>query len=75
MLEPEPLLVYKPQLEYEPMSPGLPPLEPIVLEVPVIDISSSDSPALASEPLLALDSFESDPSKATSTAAFFEKFY
>ena len=70
--EPEPLPVYKPQLEYEPMSLGLPPLEPIVPKVPVIEISSSNSPVPASEPLLASDSFESDPFKATSIAALFK---
>ena len=51
-LEPEPLPVYKPLLEFEPMSTDLLPLEPILPKVPVIKISSSDSLALASEPLL-----------------------
>ena len=51
-LEPEPLPVYKPLPEFEPMSTDLLPLEPILPKVPVIKISSSDSLALASEPLL-----------------------
>ena len=75
MPEPEPLPVYKPQLEYEPMSPSIPSLEPIFPKVLIIEISSSDSPVPASEPLPTSDSFELDPFKATSTATFFENFY
>ena len=67
--EPDPILVYDPLLEFEPMSPNLPPLEPIVLEVPVIEISSSDSPTLTSEPLSTSNLFELDPSEAASIAA------
>ena len=44
-------------------------MEPIVPVVLVIEISSSDSPASASEPHSVSDSFKSDPFKVTSTAA------
>ena len=47
MPEPDPLLVYEPLPQYEYMSLSLPPLEPIVLKVSVIEISSSDFPILA----------------------------
>ena len=67
MLESKPLPVYDPLPEFEPMSLDLPPLKPIVPEVSVVMISSSDSPALALEPLPVSDSFELDPSKTTST--------
>ena len=59
----EPLLVYEPLPEYEHMFATLPALEPIVLEVLVIEISLFDSPILAS------DSSKSNPFEETSTSA------
>ena len=67
--EPKPLPKYDPLLEFEPMSPDLPPFKPIVLEVPVIEISLSDSPVPVAEPLSMSDPSKSDPSEATSTIA------
>ena len=55
-------------LEYEPLSPNLPPLEPVALEMLVIEISSSDSLNPTVNPLLALDSIELDPSETTFSA-------
>ena len=67
--EPEPLSVYDPLLEFEPMSPNLAPLELVIPEVPIIEISSSNSPTPVVELHLASDSSESDPFEATSIAA------
>ena len=61
--------VYEPMPEYKPMSPSLLPLEPFVPELLMIKISSSNSPTPASEPHLASDSIESDPSEESSTIA------
>ena len=75
MLEVEPILKPKSLSEYltlpelQPMSTDLPPLEPIVLEVPIIDISSSDSSTLAMDPHQASNTLQSDPSKETSIIA------
>ena len=48
---------------------GLLPLEPFVLDVLVIEISLSNSPAPALEPHLASDSIESNPFEESSTIA------
>ena len=53
-------------LDYEPMSPNLPRLESIIRKVPIIEISSSNSPNPTSKSHSALDSFELDPSEVTS---------
>ena len=51
------------------LSPNLPSPEPIIPEVLIIEISLSDSPALAADPHQASDTLKSNLSEATSIAA------
>ena len=75
MLEVEPILELEPLTEYialpklQPMSPNLPPLKPIILEMPIIDINSSNSPTPAVKLHQASDTSESDLSEETYTVA------
>lgn len=61
ILEPAPLLEYIPLLDLQPMSPNLSSPVPIVLEVPIINISLLNSLAPTMEHHQSIESTESDP--------------